>query len=155
MNSVEKIRELLVPIAEAHEIVINDLLWRNEGSHRILEIPIMFHDKSMDLETSSKMSGLFLEALECSLGSDLPYDLDVCSPGAERKLNSHAEIEDEIGSHVYVKFKNPFDGRHEIYGTLSSVDEDHIKIEYLEKTRKVNLDVATDNIGLIRLAIKF
>ena len=109
----------------------------------------------MDLETCGKLSSLFIDALEDVDSMNFDYSIDVCSPGAERLLNSKADMEDEIGSYVYVKFKNPTAGSHEIYGELKSVTDEGISIEYLEKTRKKLFELATDNIGLIRLAIKF
>ncbi len=155
MSNTKKIREVLDPIAQSNSVLINDLVWRNENGQRILEIPIMFKDKTMDLETCNIMSGLFVEALEDVEGLEFEYFLDVCSPGAERLLNSKEEISDEIGNYIYVKLKDPKAGLFEIYGDLKKVEDDFITVEYMEKTRKKNFDIDMDNISIIRLAIKF
>lgn len=155
MSNTTKIREILTPIANSNSVLINDLIWRNENGQKFLEIPIMFEDKTMNLETCNVMSGLFVDALEDVEGLEFEYFLDVCSPGAERLLNSEQEIIDEIGNYVYVKFKNPKAGFFEIYGDLEEVDEDVIKVAYMDKTRRKTFDIDKDNISIIRLAIKF
>lgn len=155
MSNINKIREVLDPIATENEVIINDLIWRTDNQERVLEIPIMFSNKTMDLETCGKMSSLFIDALEQVESMNFDYSIDVCSPGAERVLNSIQDMVDEIENYVYVKFVNPTAGTHEIYGTLKSVNDDEIGVEYLDKTRKKVFDIATDNIALIRLAIKF
>lgn len=151
MSTNEKLREVLDPIAELHDITIVDIKFLNGG---IIEIPIMKSDKTMDLETSSKMGELFADALEHVEGMDYDYMLDVCSPGAERVLNNPEEIEAEVGNHVYVKLKNPKAGFFEIYGDLDEVTAESITIGYMEKTRRKTFDIDTDNISVIRLAIK-
>ena len=115
----------------------------------------MFKDGTMDLETSSLMSGLFLDALETVEGMEFEYFLDVCSPGAERLLNSDDEIEAVVGEYVYVKLQNPKAGVFEIYGDLEKNEPELITIAYMDKTRKKTFDIDKDNIKLIRLAIKF
>lgn len=151
MSTNEKLREVLEPIAALHDITIVDIKFL---SGNVIEIPIMKSDKTLDIETSSMMGGLFADALEHVEGMDYEYMLDVCSPGAERVLNNPQEIEDEVGNHVYVKFKNPKAGMFEIYGDLEEVTADHVTIGYMEKTRKKTFDIDTDNISVIRLAIK-
>ena len=107
MSTKEIIREVLEPVAKSHDITIVDIVFHS-GS--VIEIPIMFSDKSMDLETCGMMADLFEDALENVEGMN--------------------------------------------YGDLVEVNEDKITISYMEKTRSKKMDIDTDNIGLIRLAIK-
>lgn len=151
MSTKEIIREVLEPVAKSHDITIVDIVFHS-GS--VIEIPIMFSDKSMDLETCGMLADLFADALENVEGMNYDYMLDVCSPGAERVLNGLEDMLREIDSHVYVKLANPKAGFFEIYGDLVEVNEDKITISYMEKTRSKKMDIDTDNIGLIRLAIK-
>lgn len=151
MSTKSKLREVLEPIAKAHDITIVDVNFLNSG---IIEIPIMKSNKTMDLETSGMMADLFADALVDVEGMDYDYMLDVCSPGAERVLNGLDEIKAELNNHVYVKLKNPKAGFFEIYGDLESVSDDSITISYMEKTRRKTFDIDTDNINVIRLAIK-
>lgn len=155
MTLIKEIKDILNPIANQYNIIINDVKLFNEGNEKILEIPIMFSDKTMDLETCSIMSEYFSEALDAFEKLDFAYMLDVCSPGAERLLNSYEEIVDELNNYVYVKLKDPKAGLFEIYGDLVEVNEDFIVIKYMDKTRAKTFEISVDNISLIRLAIKF
>lgn len=155
MANLEKIRNVLVPIAAEYDIVVNDVLWRHEHNQKILEVPIMFADKTMDLETCNVMGELFSTALDNIEDLDFEYFLDVCSPGAERLLNSFEEIAAELNNYVYVKLKDPKAGFFEIYGDLIKVDKDKLTVAYMDKTRQKEFEISLDNISLIRLAIKF
>ncbi len=154
MHNLEKIRAILEETAKPYGIFITDLLWRVNQGENVLEIPIMFSDGTMDLETCSIMSQQFIDALENVDEMNFEYFIDVCSPGAERVLKTYEDIERELNHYVYVKFKNPKAGLHEISGNLSSVNKDNINIEYMVKTRKNTVEIAIDNISLIRLAVK-
>lgn len=154
MSNLNTIKEVLDDVAKNYDIIVTDLVWVNQPGSRILEIPIMFRDGSMDLETCGLMSMQFVDALEDIEELDFEYSIDVCSPGAERVLNTYTEIEQALNKHVYVKLLNPKAGLHEVAGTLSEVNEEFIKIEYMEKTRKKDFEIAIDNINLIRLAVK-
>ena len=155
MANLLEIRNNLQQIANEYDIKITDILWRNENNQKILEIPIMFSDKTMDLETCNIMSGYFSSALDEMDGLNFEYYLDVCSVGAERVLNSIDEIKDKINNYVYVKLKDPKAGFFEIYGDLKEVNDKTLVVEYLEKTRVKDFEISLDNISLIRLAIKF
>ena len=154
MHNLEKIRAILEETAKPYGIFITDLIWRKSQGQNVLEIPIMFSDGTMDLETCSIMSQQFIDALEDVEDLDFEYFIDVCSPGAERVLNTYEDIEREVNHYVYVKLKNPKAGLHEISGNLSFVNKENIGIEYIVKTRKNTVEIAIDNISLIRLAVK-
>lgn len=154
MSNLNEIRAILDDVAKTYDIFITDLLWVNRQGENVLEIPIMFKDGSMDLETCGLMSKQFIDALEDVEVLDFDYFIDVCSPGAERVLKTQEDIKREVNQHVYVKFINPKAGMHEIAGNLSKVTDENVFIEYMDKTRKKTLEIAIDNIKLIRLAVK-
>ena len=154
MSELVKIKATLDKVAGLHDVIITDLIWRNDSGNKILEIPIMFDDGSMDLETCGLMSQHFIDALEDVDQLNFEYFIDVCSPGAERVLNTYEDIKRELNKHVYVKLANPKAGFHEIIGTLIKVNKESISVEYMDKTRKKVFEIALSNIGLIRLAVK-
>lgn len=154
MSNLKKIRAVLEEIAKPYDIFITDLIWKQRQGQKVLEIPIMFKDGSMDLETCGIMSQQFIDALEDVEELDFEYYIDVCSPGAERELKTYEDIKRELNHHVYVKLKDPKAGLFEITGTLSEVSKEKIKVDYMVKTRKKSLEIDSDNISLIRLAVK-
>lgn len=154
MSNINEIRAILDDVAKTYDIFITDLLWVNRQGENVLEIPIMFKDGSMDLETCGLMSKQFIDALEDVEVLDFDYFIDVCSPGAERVLKTPEDIKREVNQHVYVKLIDPKAGMHEIAGNLSEVTDENVFIDYMDKTRKKTLEIAIDNIKLIRLAVK-
>jgi ribosome maturation factor RimP len=57
------------------------------------------------------------------------YQLEVSSPGLDRKLIKPADYQRFVGSKVKVKLKNPLDGRQQFTGVLSDPAEDGFAVE--------------------------
>ena len=61
--------------------------------------------------------------------------MEVCSPGAERELKNEEQMQNAIGSYVYVKLKNPKQGLDHVFGDLKEVQEESVTIQYKDKTK--------------------
>ena len=57
------------------------------------------------------------------------YNLEVSSPGLDRKLTKSAHFQRFIGHMVKVKLRMPLDGRRRFRGELKSQDEENIVVE--------------------------
>lgn len=154
MDQINRIEGIVKPILEAQNLKLYEICWRNEGKMKILQVAIMKEDKTMNIDLCSQVS----EAISQALDEDdfIPYEyfLEVCSPGAERKLRTLEEIKEAIGEFVYIKFKNPTAGMDEVKGTLMSVNENSLHLEYMQKAVKKKIDIVLDNIANIRLSVK-
>ncbi|MBP3853483.1 MAG: ribosome maturation factor RimP, partial [Erysipelotrichaceae bacterium] len=82
------------------------------------------------------------------------YNLEVCSPGAERPLKTEKQITGAIGSYVYAKLKDPKQGIADVTGDLKENREESIVIEYKEKTRKKSIEIDKSNLKELRTAVK-
>ena len=82
------------------------------------------------------------------------YTLDVSSLGAEKPLKIE-RLSDYVNSYVHVHLINPIQGENILEGTLVSLDDNQITLEYKVKTRIKTVDIQKANISKIRLAIKF
>ena len=82
------------------------------------------------------------------------YTLDVSSLGAEKPLKIE-RLNDYVNSYVHVHLINPIQGENILEGTLVSLDDNQITLEYKVKTRIKTVDIQKANISKIRLAIKF
>ena len=60
------------------------------------------------------------------------------------------EVIKAVGKYIYAETSDV-----SVYGTLLSVNEDILNIEYLAKNIKKKIDINYNDIKLIRLAIKF
>ena len=150
---LEKIALLIQPILEKHQVKLYEVVWSKLDNNKVLQIAIMKNDGSMDLDICQSVS----EDISQLLDEDetlQQYYLEICSPGAERKLRNLQEVTDAINSYIYVKLLNAKEGMDEVTGTLLAVNNEIVTVEYMNKTRKKSIDIDYQNIKLIRLAVK-
>lgn len=141
-------------LVKAENLILYDVLWRQDGKMRILQISIMDENGKMDIDTCAEMSSKISDKLDELDMISYEYYLEVCSPGAERELRSEAEIEKAVGEYVYVKLINPKDGISELRGYLKEVSDTTLFMEYQEKAVKKKKEIEKVNIAIITLAVK-
>ncbi len=145
---LEKVREILKPYVEAHDLKLYDVKFTKEYGYKILQV---FLDKKggIDTDTLALANDYLSEKLD-EIDSDMgEYMLEVSSPGAEHDLRNKEEIIEAIGEYIYVK--TPTD----IYeGYLNSFDNDILSIKINIKGRIKNIDVNYSDIKQIRLSVK-
>ncbi len=66
-----------------------------------------------------------------------PYNLEVSSPGLERRLRRPAHYRKAVGREVTVKTSEPVAGSQHHEGVLGEVDEDGFGIQLNEETRRI------------------
>lgn len=155
MTQIEEIKQLITPVVSQQELSIYSVRFTKLGHQRVLEILLMDEEGQLTLEQAESATQSISELLDSleSLGDD--YLLDIGSPGAERELQSNEEIVKSVSRYVFVKFINPIQGADSVYGTLISVDDDYLQIEYQVKQKKLMIQIPKENIAKIRLAVKF
>ena len=104
----------------------------------------------MDLLTCVNISEGLSKILDVNDPIDVPYSLEVSSPGAERVLRNIEEVKKAIGKYIYLETSEVF-----YYGTLLNLVDDELEIEYFQKNIKKKTKINYQDIKLIRLAIKF
>ena len=153
MDRTERLKEMFLPVLQQMDIRLYDLVYRNSGRERILEVSIMKQDGSMDLDTCAAVSEKLSEVLdrEDPISEDT---LEVCSPGAEREIRDLSELDSMAGEYVYVRLKEPFKKMLEITGEILSVENDLITLQYRDKAASRKAEFTRDNIDYIRLAVR-
>ena len=144
MDQEAKIREGILPLLEEMQVKLYDITWTHEGKHKILQIAIEREDGSVDVDLCASVAEVIGAKLDEMDVISFEYMLEVCSPGAERKLRNVQEIKNAVGKYVYAKFKK----------TIGKLDENCCCIEYMDKTFKRQIKVNIDDCSLIRLAVK-
>ena len=56
MEQIKRIEEIANSVLEAQNLILYETCWRKEGSMKILQIAIMRHDGTMDIDTCSQIS---------------------------------------------------------------------------------------------------
>jgi len=155
MELLETIKKAVLPSIEKHQCYLYDVVYENEKNEWYLRIYIDKIEGFLDMETCVLVSEEINEIMDKHDFINNEYYLEVSSPGAERPLKNYSEVVKAVGEYVYVKFKQPKNGFHEIYGVIIEVNDSLITIEYKEKNRKKRFVVDYQNISLIRMAIEF
>lgn len=152
MNKViiEKIKEIILPYLEDNQVSLFDIEYVFEDNENILRIYIDNEEENMDLLTCVNISEGISKLLDAKDPIDVPYSLEVSSPGAERPLRNEEEVSKSIGKYIYVETADLA-----LYGTLLNFDDYVLEIEYLVKNIKKKTKINYQDIKNIRLAIKF
>ena len=124
----DQIAELLEPAIARLGYELSDLEVKVGGKHGVLRL---FIDKpeGIGLEDCEKVS-LAVSAL-LDVEDPLPdhYDLEVSSPGLDRKLTKVEHFQRFTGETVKVEMRFPIEGRRRFRGTLVSSDDENIVVD--------------------------
>jgi ribosome maturation factor RimP len=129
-----EVEGLIRPVVEAGGLEIWDVTFGREAGRRILRVMVdraggSEEEGRVDLDTISALSQRISRRLDLEgFGDDGPYDLEVGSPGLERKLREPRHFERSVGQQVKVKTAEPVDGSWVHEGALVSADAEAIVI---------------------------
>ena len=155
MDQISALREWITAIVEQDGMLVYDISWQPMGNMKSLQVSIMKGDGTMDLDSCAMISEQLSAMLDEKDLIKHEYYLEVCSPGAERELRNFEEVKAAVGEYVYVKLKNVMaKGIYEVLGTLEKCEEGMLSMTYMDKASKRKIDIAYDNVALIRLAVK-
>ena len=153
MDKIEHLKELFQPVFESNNVKLYDLVFRNFGKDRTLEVSIMKPDGTMDLDTCAAVSEGISEILDREDPINEEYTLEVCSPGAEREIKDLDEI--HSGLYVYVRLKHPFKKMLEFVGEILEISEEGlITLGYRDKAATRKAEFTKEDIDYIRMAVK-
>ena len=147
---IEKVKEIILPYLEENNVSLFDIEYVFEDNENILRIYIDNDEENMDLLTCVNISEGLSKILDVNDPIDVPYSLEVSSPGAERVLRNIEEVKKAVGKYIYLETSEVF-----YYGTLLNLVDDELEIEYFQKNIKKKTKINYQDIKLIRLAIKF
>ena len=152
MNKViiEKVKEIILPYLDDNQVSLFDIEYVFEDNENILRIYIDNEEENMDLLTCVNISEGISKLLDANDPIDVPYSLEVSSPGAERPLRNEEEVNKAIGKYIYTETNDV-----SVYGTLLNFSNNELEIEYLAKNIKKKITINYLEVKNIRLAIKF
>ncbi len=153
MENTKRITQEIDPILKECKVELYELNWKKSKRSTVLQIVIMNEEKTMDIDTCALVSEKISALLDEINIIDEEFMLEVCSPGAERKLRNDQEIKEALDKKVYVLFNNEVKGFKEVIGQLKEVQDEELTITYKDKAVSKKLVVEKANIKLIRLAV--
>lgn len=152
---MDKLKEWLEPLLESMGCRLYEIEWDTAMKPPVLRIAVDNTKGPMDLDKCTECSEAISELLDEKDYSDTEYMLEVCSPGAERALDSDAKIQENIDQYVQAKLKDPKEGLDKVIGYLREFKDGVIVIEYNQKGRKKKISLPLDNVRELKTAVKF
>lgn len=152
---LEKIKQLIQPILNDHDVYLDDIEYVKEKNEWYLRIFIEKNNGHLDMDTCVAVSEAISDMLDHEDLIEDEYYLEVSSPGAEKPLKTLEKVQQSIGEYVYIQFKNPTQGMNEVYGTILNVEGTQIELQYMVKNIKKKCNIDYNDIAFIRLAVKF
>lgn len=152
---VELVREVIEPaILAPYELV--DIEYGKMGGDYVLSV---FVDKpeGITVNDTADLTDIISPLLDQIKPDPFPeqYFLEVTSPGLERPLKTKEQLADSVGSYIHVSLYKAVDKQKVFEGTLLSFEEDVLHMEYLDKTRRKEVEIPYSLVSKARLAVKF
>jgi len=123
-----EVEGLVRPVVEAGGLEVWEVSFGREAGRRTLRV-MVDREGGVDLDTISALAQRISRRLDLEgFGDDGPYDLEVGSPGLDRKLRVPRHFERSVGQQVRVKTVQPVDGSRVHEGALVSADTEAIVI---------------------------
>jgi len=124
----DQLQVLLEPTIERLGYELTDLDVRLSGKGGLLQLTIDKPD-GVDLEDCQKVSHAVSALLDVEDPVPGEYNLEVSSPGLDRKLTKLQHFQRFEGETLKVTMRFPMDGRRRFRGTLVSSDDENIVVE--------------------------
>lgn len=118
-NAAEKVYGLVKETVENCGVELWDVRFLKEGASWYLRV---FIDKpeGITIDDCTEVSHAIDPIIDEADPIDLPYYLEVCSPGLERELARPEHFERKLGEKVRVRLYKAIDGKKEFIGILKS-----------------------------------
>ena len=124
----DELGELLEPTIERLGYELADLEVKLGGRSGVVRV-FIDHPDGIGLDDCEKVSLAVSALLDVEDPVPGNYDLEVSSPGLNRKLTKVEHFRRFAGETVKVEMRFPIEGRKRFRGRLSSVDDENIVIE--------------------------
>lgn len=122
-NTVSAVWEIAAPIAEELGLILWDVTFEKEGANYYLRV-FIDKEEGVGIEDCVNMSHALDDPLDEADFISVSYNLQVSSPGVERKLTRDFHFDYAMGEKVILKLIRPYEGQREFKGVLVDYSED-------------------------------
>ena len=121
-NAAERVYGIIKETVEALGVTLWDVRFLKEGASWYLRV---FIDKpqGITIDDCTEVSHAIDPIIDEYDPIDVPYYLEVCSPGLERELTKPFHFEACLGEKVKLKLYKAFDGKKEFIGILKETGD--------------------------------
>lgn len=133
-NTVSLVWDIAEPIAEELGLILWDVVFEKEGANYYLRIFIDKED-GVGIEDCVNMSHALDKPLDEADPVDRQYNLQVSSPGIERKLTRDFHFDYAMDEKVILRLIRPYENKREFKGVLIDYSESGaVTIEFPDET---------------------
>jgi ribosome maturation factor RimP len=136
LTQLTEIWALIEPYLAAERLELDDLELSGRGRGRVLRVTV--DGDGVDVDHLAELSRGLSRLLDGEPGLQDSYQLEVSSPGLERKLRRPAHYQKSLGREVVVKTSG--DTTNTYRGTLKTADEATFTVEADEGSATVSYD---------------
>lgn len=144
-----EIRSFLENIAAPMGVEIVDVLWNDKTA----ELTVLIETEGgIDLDGCERFHNAIMDPIDgLDPTFDMPYTLNVSSPGLDRPFTTARDFERNINGEVEIKLYAPMKGKKYLEGVLTSYDGNSVTVAADGSEVKIPLN----KIAKINKAIKF
>lgn len=119
---------LIRPVVEGANLELVEVTFSREAGRRILRV-VVDRDGGLDLDGVAEVAEKISRRLDLEDYGDGRYELEVGTPGIERRLKTPAQFGRALGERVKVRTTAPIDGARVHEGVLAAADDASIVVE--------------------------
>lgn len=145
-NILTSVIEVVSPLCEENGCFLYDAEFQKEGKNQILRIYVD-KDGGINIDECETVSRLISKKLDDEDLIATAYQLEVSSPGAERKLTKDWHYEKVMGKQIEVSLYAPMDGKKTLTGILETYDANEVTL----LTNGNSVSISKDKIASAKL----
>ena len=126
-NILNTVIEIVTPLCKENGCFLYDAEFQKEGKNQILRI-FVDKDGGINIDECETVSRLISQKLDDEDIIATAYQLEISSPGAERKLTKDWHFEKVMGKQIEVSLYVPMDGKKVLVGILEDYNTDKVTI---------------------------
>ena len=150
-KTIDLVQKLITPIVESLGYEIVDIEFAKKQNGQNLTI-VIDNPNGIKIEDCEKVHNAINEPLdELNPTDDVPYTLNVSSPGLDRPIKNQKDFLRNKGKEVEIKLFAPQNGKKIFVGNLEEMNENNVSI--ISGKQKITLDLKT--VAIILPVIKF
>jgi len=151
MNDIaEKVRELVLPYLDAHEIELVEIMYRREQGGMVLRLLIDTAER-VSIEECEAVNHYLSQTLDKEDIIQERYTIEVASPGLDRHLKTDRDFERVMGVDIETTTYERIDGRKTHSGKLIGMDKENIVME----SGGVSTVIPRKSIAVTRMKVEF
>lgn len=131
----KRLGELLEPVVRSEGLVLVELSWRRERGGQVLRLCVDRPQGGVSLDECTELSRQVSDLLDVEEPIEVPYSLEVSSPGLNRKLKDPREFDLFAGRPARLVVSPPGGGTQVVQGVLKGTMGQDVLIEVKGKVK--------------------